>query len=197
MADGLTANVLRLQNTHFAARPRATEGAMISIEPAEALTRFSLRVQPRTAAALGTIGEFPLNLAINRCAVSGDCLAARLGPDEWLMLAPRRRHSDLTEKLNTALAAQPCSLVDISHRNQSFIVAGRCVREVINAACPLDLHDEQFPAGSATRTIFGKAEIVLLRPDESLTYRLECWRSFTPYVEGLLREAAREFTDQA
>jgi len=43
-----------------------------------------------------------------------------------------------------------------------------------------------------TRTLFGKAEIVLWRttPD---TFRIEVWRSFAPYVLGSLAEAAREY----
>ena len=39
----------------------------------------------------------------------------------------------------------------------------------------------------------GKAEIVLMRLDDEPTYRVECWRSFAPYVLGFLNEAAREF----
>jgi sarcosine oxidase, subunit gamma len=42
-----------------------------------------------------------------------------------------------------------------------------------------------------TRTVFGKAEIVLWRPAEQ-SFRLEVWRSFSPYVAHLLHEVARE-----
>jgi sarcosine oxidase subunit gamma len=70
-------------------------------------------------------------------------------------------------------------------------------REVINGGCPLDLDDAAFPPGRATRTLLGKAEIVLLRPDTPHTYRIECWRSFAPYVRGLLAEVAREFETNA
>ncbi len=43
-----------------------------------------------------------------------------------------------------------------------------------------------------TRTIFAKAEIVLWRtaPD---AFRIEVWRSFAPYVLGLLDEAIMEY----
>jgi sarcosine oxidase subunit gamma len=64
---------------------------------------------------------------------------------------------------------------------------------LLAAGCPLDLHSSAFSAGAATRTLLGKAEIVLWRPTEAPAYRLDCARSYVPYVFGFLREAAREF----
>jgi sarcosine oxidase subunit gamma len=72
-------------------------------------------------------------------------------------------------------------------------VSGRHAAEVLNSGCPLDLAEAAFPAGTATRTLLGKAEIVLMRLDDGPTYRVECWRSFAQYVHGFLLEAAREF----
>jgi sarcosine oxidase subunit gamma len=43
-----------------------------------------------------------------------------------------------------------------------------------------------------TRTLFGKAEIVLWRTGAT-EFHLEVWRSFSDYVVGCLREAARDF----
>jgi sarcosine oxidase subunit gamma len=43
-----------------------------------------------------------------------------------------------------------------------------------------------------TRTVFGKAEIVLWRTAAE-TFRIEVWRSFAPYVLGCLEEAGREY----
>jgi sarcosine oxidase subunit gamma len=42
-----------------------------------------------------------------------------------------------------------------------------------------------------TRTLFEKSEMVLWRtaPD---SFHIEVWRSFAPYVTGLLAEVARE-----
>jgi sarcosine oxidase gamma subunit len=41
--------------------------------------------------------------------------------------------------------------------------------------------------------VLGKAELVLLTPGAPHRYRIECWRSFAPYVQALLAEVAREF----
>ena len=62
----------------------------------------------------------------------------------------------------------------------------------INAFCALDLHPAAFPVGMCTRTVFGKAEIVLWRTAAE-TFRIEVARSFAPYVWACLEEARREF----
>ncbi|ADZ70374.1 Sarcosine oxidase, gamma subunit [Polymorphum gilvum SL003B-26A1] len=58
---------------------------------------------------------------------------------------------------------------------------------------PIDLDPAAFPPGTATRTLFHKAEIVLWRTDEDV-FVLEAWRTFLPYVEGLLADAALELS---
>ena len=87
------------------------------------------------------------------------------------------------------LAGLPHSLVNVSHRNVGIDVSGRQAAAVLNAGCPLDLSESAFPPGSATRTLLGKSEIVLIRASAAPLYRVECWRSFSTYVHGLLNEA--------
>jgi sarcosine oxidase subunit gamma len=176
-----------------ALRPDTVARAQISIAPLGAATRFTLRLDARAAADLCTIGEFRIDLPINVCSGTLVACSARLGPDEWLLLAGETGARELERELRAALAGHYHSLVDISHRNAALAVSGVRAREVLNGDCPLDLHDDVFPAGTARRTLFGKAEIVLLRPGVERAYRLECWRSFAPYVQALLLDVAREF----
>lgn len=168
--------------------------AAISIAPIEASARFSLRLRAATAAEIGDEYPLRLDLPINTCIVANGRTIARLGPDEWLLLGPDAESATLARELNSMMGARFFSLVDIGHRQVAIAVSGTHAREVINGGCPLDLHDDAFPAGSATRTVLGKAEIVLLRSGASRTYRVECWRSFAPYVHSFLKEVAREFT---
>jgi sarcosine oxidase subunit gamma len=49
----------------------------------------------------------------------------------------------------------------------------------------LDLGLSAFPIGMCTRTLFGKAEIVLWRTGEA-QFHIEVWRSFAGYVWGVL-----------
>jgi len=155
--------------------------------------RFSLRLPPEAATAVGSAAGFDLDLAINRCAMTHGRLSARLGPDEWLLVGRATDDETLGNSVTDGLGEVFYSIVDIGHRDIAIIVEGPHARDILNAACPLDLCNAAFPPGSATRTVFEKAEIVLLRPTAEPAFIVECWRSFAPYVLGLLENAASEF----
>jgi len=168
------------------ASARTVSAPAISLRPLEAASRLSVRVRNPT--------DSRLDMPINRCVTLEGMTIARLGPDEWLVLGSEG-HA-LEAHWSAALAGQVHSLVDISHRQVAIEVAGLRARDVLNGGCPLDLSDEAFAAGAATRTLLGKAEIVLIRGGTELSYRVECWRSFAPYVFGLLRAVAAEFAEE-
>lgn len=174
-----------------AAQSNAT--ARISIAAYEPSARISLRLRAQRAADIAHAGSMLIPMAINTCVVLDDRTVARLGPDEWLVLCSETDAEGLTAKFEAALRGTIFALTDISHRNVGIAVAGLNAREVINCGCPLDLSDARFPPGSATRTLLGKAEIVLLRQGIEAAYRIECWRSFAPYVHAFLKDGAREF----
>lgn len=184
-----------------AALPGGGEGA-VRVLPAA--SRLSLRlkgvaVPPRDprhdrrgGEASADVLGLSLALPVTRCAASGDRIVARLGPDEWLVLGPEADTDAMSAEIAAALAGRFHALVDVSHRSVALAVEGPGAADILNAGCPLDLHDTAFPPGSATRTLLGKAEIVLLRPTDAPAFRVETWRSFAPYVHGFLREAARD-----
>jgi sarcosine oxidase subunit gamma len=62
----------------------------------------------------------------------------------------------------------------------------------LNHGCPLDLAESAFPVGMCTRTILGKAPILLSRPEPDV-FHVDVWRSFAPYAWSLLDEARQEF----
>jgi sarcosine oxidase subunit gamma len=155
------------------------------ITPLPEFARWSLRLPPAAAERLHEVGGFRIGMPINRCAGNSK-IAARLGPDEWLLCAPTG-----TPEFN--VEAEHYALVDVSQRYVAFGIEGAQGPIVLAAGCPLDLHPNAFTAGTATRTLLGKAEIVLWRLDYAPVYRVECARSFAPYVLAFLREAAREY----
>ena len=169
----------------------SNDGTSVAVLPSAA--RFSLRIASDEAAKRRTVIGLRIDLPINTCSAEGEKLSARLGPDEWLLIAPERDSSCLGQNIAAELAGAFFSLVDVGHRNVGFRVVGAHAAEIVNGGCPLDLDDAVFPAGSATRSLLGKAEIVLVRPGVEKAYRVECWRSFAPYVYGFLRDVAREF----
>lgn len=117
----------------------------------------------------------PLPREACRSVRGGGVDALWLGPDEWLLLAD-------------APLAVP-GLVDVSHRQAALVLSGTHAAAALNGGCPLDLDPAAFPLGACTRTLFGKAEIVLWRRVPE-AFHLEIARSFVPYVIGVLREAS-------
>jgi sarcosine oxidase subunit gamma len=114
-----------------------------------------------------------------------------LGPDEWLLLAPRDGGSSIQSALADALRLQPHSLVDVSHRQVAFELQGRRAAWLLEAQCPLPLNLRDFPVGMCTRTVFAKTEIVLWRVAE-YRFHVEVGRSFAQYLVGLLQQVATE-----
>lgn len=160
----------------------------VSIAAAPPACRFVFRGSDAAASAGGAFRvELPRKPL--RAGSSGDRHVLWLGPDEWLLFAPERDRGELERAFGDI--AEPHSLVDVSQRNVGLIVEGAAAEIVLNSGCPLDLDRAAFPVGMCTRTIFDKAEIVLWRTGEH-SFHLEVWRSFAPYVEALLREAAVE-----
>lgn len=163
--------------------------AVIILPPA---TRLAVRA---SGDAVPTIGDaFGLALPTDACTSTsnGSRAALWLGPDEWLLIAPDGETPVLGDWMADALGETPASIVDVSDRNIGIEVQGANAAEAINGFCPLDLGAPAFPVGMCTRTVFGKAEIVLWRTAAD-AFRIEVWRSFAPYVLGCLEEAMREY----
>ncbi|MBO0905822.1 sarcosine oxidase subunit gamma [Jiella sonneratiae] len=170
--------------------------ASVAIAQSAPQGRLAFRIRPAALAGRSDIDGFDLTGPINSRISAGEGdgagrrTALRLGPDEWLLLVGADEVDERSEAIGAALSGAAFSLVDVSHRDVTFEVTGEGADVVINAGCPIDLSAKAFPVGSATRTLLGKAEIVLQRlgPD---SFTVTSWRSFAPYVRGFLIEAAR------
>jgi len=153
--------------------------------------RFTLRGRAPVMAAAGAALGLNISDVACRSSANGQRAVLWMGPDEQLILAPAEGGESLGAHLRDALGALPHSLVDMSHRQLALEVSGPTAQTLLNAGCPLDLHISAFPVGMCTRTVLGKADIVLWRtgPD---SFHVEVWRSFADYVARFLTEAARE-----
>ncbi len=152
-----------------------------AVRPAPRLHRLLLRGDP---VALGAAVGAALGMAVPvvpcRSIASGGRSVLWLGPDEWLLLSPEP----------VSLPEVPgAAVVDVSHRQTGLLLDGPGGPDMLAAGCPLDLHPSTFPPGMCTRTVLGKAEIVLWRTEAG--WHLEVWRSFEAYVRALLLEAGR------
>ncbi len=152
-------------------------------------TRLSLQGGLAALPALGAAFGLALPAEPLRATAAAARAALWLGPDEWLLLAEDGAAGPLLSALEAARGEVPASLVDVSHCWRGIELAGPDAAPLLNEGCPLDLDDGAFPPGRCTRTLFGKAEILLWQREPGL-WRLEVARSFVPWLLGLLREAA-------
>ena len=160
--------------------------ARVSITVAPPASRLSLRARADAVAGLSKALGVKLPVKPATSAEGNGIVALWLGPDEWLLIA-----ADGTDLAALAGKAKVLhSAVDISHRNAALVVEGQGAADIINSGCPRDLSLAAFPVGACSRTVLGKAEIILMRESEQ-RFRIEAWRSFAQYVFDHLEEAAR------
>jgi sarcosine oxidase, subunit gamma len=153
--------------------------------------KLSFRGRPSSFEATGNAFGIPLPQTACRFFANGSRAVYWLGPDEWLLQATGEQTAAVYASMEAALSGHSCALVDVSHCSDAFAVKGRMSNFVLSHGCPLDLSEAAFPVGMCTRTLLGKATIMLSRPDIQ-TFHVDVWRSFSPYVWQLLDEARHE-----
>lgn len=164
----------------------------VRLETLPDFTRLNFRGAEGAAQAMETVFGPALPREACRASLGADRAALWLGPDEWLLLTLPAVGASLIDAAEGQLATLPHSLVDISNRQIALGLSGRHAATVLAGGNPLDFDLAAFPVGMCTRTILGKAEIVLWRTEPD-RFHIEVWRSFAPYLRGFLREHMREF----
>jgi sarcosine oxidase subunit gamma len=173
--------------THARRGPQLDASALVqSLPPAP---RYILRGDAAVRAAAQQALTLQLPASPCRAVSDGERAALWLGPDEWLLIAADGVAATLGAALNEALQGLPHSLVDVSHRQIALALDGPQAATLLAAGCPLDLDARAFPVNMCTRTVLGKAEIVLWRTAAD-AFRIEVWRSFAAYLSAFLAEAA-------
>ncbi len=158
--------------------------------------RFILQGGPAARAAAGEAFNVPIPESPCRANSVESRAALWLGPDEHLLLGAAEDRQIIAAGLEAALTGIAHSLVDVSQRQNALQVNGPYAGEILNTGCPLDLDPAEFPPGMCTRTLFGKADIVLWCTGAA-EFRIEVWRSFSDYVLEWLQEAAQDFITPA
>jgi sarcosine oxidase subunit gamma len=177
---------------HVIQQPAVNEAPLgkatrLDIRAAEDAARFSLRIDPSAAATAATAFGAPLPARIGRTAASGGRLALQLGPDEWQLIAPLSEADAIVELFGRLQT--PHSLVDIGHREVGILVEGEAASLALRSAIAFDV--EAMLVGTGCRTVFDKAQIILIRETEN-RFRIEVWRSFADHVWHILHAASRE-----
>lgn len=110
---------------------------------------------------------------------TGDDLVWSVSPGEWTVLGQRPEGDS----------------VDLTHVRSMFRLTGERAARLINMICAIDLGDEMFPNGAATRTLVAGVATELVRDDfdDNPSYLILPSRSFRLYVEGVILDAGAEF----
>ena len=164
--------------------------AAVKIAVLPPVARLNLRIAPANLAAASAAFDLPLPSRIGQGAAGNGRAAWCLGPDEWLLHAPEAEQATIVADFARARAMTPHSLTLISDREFTIAITGPRAQEFLTVACPLDL--SRMAPGTAKRTLFDSAQVVLIR-DADDAFRIEVWRSFFPHVSELLDIALREF----
>jgi sarcosine oxidase, subunit gamma len=182
MADPIAQSISPLLGLSLVNRPN-----VIEISDAGPTARFAYRGSAAALARACGAADVAVPCKIN---VQRGIATLWLGPDEWLLLCAPAHAAACRAALQPAIAASAGCLVDISDRNFGLLLSGTRAGDALASACPLDFDLSTFPVGMCTRTLFGKAEVIVGRLETQL-FRLEAWRSFAPYITGLLDTCVR------
>jgi sarcosine oxidase subunit gamma len=129
-------------------------------------------------------------------ASSGETSVLWLGPEEFLVVAPREAHEslggDLLQALREALGDGAGQVVDLSANRTTFELTGPRSRAVLEKGCSLDLHPRVLKAGTALSTEIGNIPVVLWKTGEE-SFRLFPRASFADFLGRWLLDAMREY----
>jgi sarcosine oxidase, subunit alpha len=177
------------------APPVAAQADGVDLVVLPPVTRINVRAASQAASGIGMALGVLLPNAPNRSMIQRDRAALWLGPDEWLVLAPTDAAALVADATKGA-GEHPASVVDVSHATIALELSGPRAAWCLNAFCALDLEPSVFPVGMCTRTLLGKAGIILWRTGTD-SFRIEAGRSYFPYVWACLEETRREFSTQS
>jgi heterotetrameric sarcosine oxidase gamma subunit len=173
--------------------PVSRPSTVVQLTALAPTTKLSIRAGTAAATGIGLALGVLLPTVPCRAVIARDRAALWLGPDEWLIVAPDNE-TGLAAQATRAAGDHPASVVDVSHRSRTLEITGSRAAWCLNAFCALDLHLAAFPVGMCTRTVLGKAEIMLWRIAPEV-FHLDVARSYVPYVWACLEAARLEFTD--
>ena len=121
----------------------------------------------------------------------GDIKLLWLSIDQWLILCPRGKVTDVIARLRDALGNIHSLVVDVSDMRAVIRMEGEGCREIIMKGTSLDLLSAEYAPGLVRRMRF--AEIAaLLNVVEDDVFDIYVFRSYAHYAWDFLRAAARE-----
>lgn len=162
----------------------------VALELEEPVAAVDLRIDPADTASVAGAAGGALPTRPDTWTVLPDGLAARLGPDEWLLTSSGTRPEDWERRLDAAAAPAAGMAVDVSAQRTSVRLRGPEARTLLAAGCAIDLRPASFPRGRCAQTLLGQAGVLLVAHDVD-DLQVFVRPSFAGYVVDLLVDAAQ------
>lgn len=148
---------------------------------------FDLRgAAPIFAEVFSTCGISPPSRP-NSIIVDCEDAVLWLGPERWIVRTSLNREERLMAEFTDAIGERFANATVISDMLAGFDLSGPEARDVLAQGCPLDLHPESFPPGSATATEIYGVSVILCLEDDRDRFTLYVDRSYADFVMGRLR----------
>jgi heterotetrameric sarcosine oxidase gamma subunit len=142
---------------------------------------------PDLAARLADALGFAPPTAANRISQDARMGCAWVAPHEWLLVGDADAVGSATDRIDAAFRDDALALVlNVSQGSTAWRLSGAQAIDRLAAYCPIDLHPDAFPTGSATRTRFGDIGVFLTRIHDCPSFWLVADQSYADYVTHLL-----------
>ncbi len=159
-------------------------GGSVLARRAPFTAQVNVRLDPSAAWSL----PIPLPMAPNTSWDDEGGTALWLGPDEWLLLSPRRSGANLVAELDRDLGEQHRSVVDVSANRVAIELGGPRRADLLARGCSLDLHQRSWGPGMCAQTLVGKTQVILHEGTATTTVLVR--PSFADYLVDWLVAAA-------
>ena len=117
-----------------------------------------------------------------------------LGPNEWLITVKRSEVS-IMKALEDRLSGLHVAITDLTGGQSLLEIGGRQSRDVLSAACTLDLHPDVFMQGSCAQTILAQSNVLITPTFASsvgCVFEVLVRRSYADHLIRWLMDAAQE-----
>ncbi|QEX21671.1 sarcosine oxidase subunit gamma [Hypericibacter adhaerens] len=129
----------------------------------------------------------------NSVARGNELRALWLGPNEWLVIGPAGRETDLVRSLRTSLLGQHAAVTDVSEARTCILVAGAKARELLARGISLDLHPRVFGPGRCGQTGMAGANIIIEQIDDRPGFEIAVLNSFADHLWRWLERAGEDY----
>jgi len=131
--------------------------------------------------------------ANNTFVTHGNYTILWFGPDEWLVLTPSGKETELLEALTNAFGDLFAAATDVTGGYTAVDICGSAAADLLRKGSTIDFHPSVFGVGQCVQTLLGKTGVAIYQNSEAPNYRVVFRRSFADYLGLWLLDASREF----